>query len=214
MGWTEYADRPDLSRAEMIRRELSQDPTPENPRSWGFEYITERGSTVYAIGWSDAPDRPRIYFGLVCLTRRYRTEHFNRTFSYKDITEDMGPAQTAAPLKMLDMLDRLAPNPTGYAAEWRKKCREHHAAKKTRTVWKAGDRVDFGGHVYKLEEPRGPRRGWRVSREDTGERFRMSFTYLSRAIKLEPQEEPFRPTKQISAAEFMRNHFQIIHVGD
>ena len=209
MGWTEYTDRPDLSRAEMIRRELSQDPTPENPRSWGFEYITERGSTVYAIGWSDAPDRPRVYFGLVCLTSRR-----NGYFAYKDMTEDMGPYQYDAPVKMLDMLDRLAPNPTRYAAEWRRKCREHHAAKKTRTVWQAGDRVDFGGHVYKLEEPRGPRRGWRVSREDTGERFRMSFAYLSRATKLEPKEEPFRPTKQISAEQFMRDHFQIIHVKD
>ena len=197
MGWTEFADRPDLSRAEMIRRELSQAPTADNPRAWGFEYITERGSTVYAVGWSDAPDRARVYFGVICLTSRR-----NGYFAYKDMTEDMGPYQCDAPVKMLDMLDRLAPNPTGYAAEWRKKCREHHAAKKTRTLWKAGDRVDFGGHVYKLEEPRGPRRGWKVIREDTCERYRMSFAYLSRATKLEQDEQPFRPTKQVSAAEF------------
>ena len=133
MGWTEFADRPDLSRAEMIRRELSQEPTADNPRAWGFEYITERGSTVYAVGWSDAPDRERRYFGVICLTSRR-----NGYFAYKDMTEDMGPYQCDAPVKMLDMLDRLAPNPTGHAAEWRKKCREHHAAKKTRTVWKKG----------------------------------------------------------------------------
>jgi hypothetical protein len=41
MGWTEFRDNPELSRAEMIRRELSQEPTAVNPRSWGFEYMTE-----------------------------------------------------------------------------------------------------------------------------------------------------------------------------
>ena len=199
MGWTEFADRPDLSRAEMICRELSQAPTADNPRAWGFEYITERGSTVYAVGWSDAPDRARVYFGVICLTSRR-----NGYFAYKDMTEDMGPYQCDAPVKMLDILDRLAPNPTGHAAEWRRKCREHHAAKKTRTLWKAGDRVDFGGHVYKLEEPPGPRRGWKVIREDTCERYRMCFAYLSRATKLEQDEQPFRPTKQVSAAEFFQ----------
>ena len=214
MGWTEFTDRPDLSRAEMIRRELSQDPTPENPRAWGFEYITERGSTVYAIGWSDAPDRPRKYFGLVCLTRRFKSNWCGRAFSYKDMTEDVGPYAYDAPAKMLDMLDRLAPNPTGYAAEWRKKCRERIDAQKTRTVWKAGDRVNNGRAVYVLIEPAGPRKGWRVYDEATGARYRMPAAQLARAEKLEPKEQPFRPSKQVDAAEFIREHFQFIHVGD
>lgn len=196
MGWTEFKDNPQLSRAEMIRRELSQAPNAEG-RAWGFEYITERGSTVYAVGWFDSPNRPREYFGLVCLTSRR-----NGWFAYKDITEDMGPYQHAAPVKMLDMLDRLAPNPTGYAANWRKSCREYHDAKKARAVWQAGDRIDNGRAVYVLIEPAAPRRGWRVYDEATGDRYRMPAAQLARATKLKPGEQPFRPTKQVSAAEF------------
>ena len=179
MGWTEFTDRPDLSRAEMIRKELSQAPTPENPRAWGFEYITERGSTVYAIGWSDAPDRPRVYFGVVCLTSRR-----NGYFAYKDMTEDMGPCAYDPPAKMLDMLDRLAPNPTGYAAEWRQKCRDRIAAKKTRTPWQTGQRLEFNSTVYTLTHPAAPRRGWYAT-DETGQRWRLPVAYLARSKKLD-----------------------------
>lgn len=199
MGWTEYMDNPELSRVEMIRRELSQAPTADNPRAWGFEYITERGSTVYAIGWSDAPDRPRYYFGLVCLTSRR-----NGLFAYKDMTEDMGPYKYDAPAKMLDMLDRLAPNPPGkYAAEWRRKCREHQAATKARTVWQAGDRVQYGRDAYTLKRPAGPRKGWIVTHA-SGLDYRLPARALCNARRLEPDEEPFRPTKQVSAAEIFQ----------
>lgn len=213
MGWTEFRDFPELSRAEIIRRELSQAPTPDNPRAWGFEYITERGSTVYAIGWSDAPDRERVYFGLVCLTSRHRSEYFGRAFSYKDMTEDMGPHAYDAPLKMLDMLDKLAPNPPGqYAAKWRQACRDRIAAKRNRTQWKAGDRVEFGRTSYKLNSPAGPRRGWYVTDEATGCNYRMPAQHLTRARKLEPQEQPATFTKEVTPEQFMRDHFQIIHV--
>lgn len=205
MGWTEFMDSPHLSRAEIIRKELSQAPTTDNPRAWGFEYITERGSTVYAIGWSDAPDRPRRYFGLVCLTSRR-----GGYFGYKDMSEDMGPYKYDAPAKMLDMLDQLAPNPTGYAAEWRKKCREHQAAKKARTVWKAGDRVEYGREEYALVRPAGPRRGWIV--EHHGTTYRLPARALSKARKLEPDEHAFKPTKEVTFEQFMRDHFQIVHI--
>ena len=198
MGWTEFRDFPELSRAEIIRRELSQAPTADNPRAWGFEYITERGATVYAIGWSDAPDRPRRYFGLVCLTSRRKSPDFGRAFGYKDMSEDMGPYAYDAPLKMLDMLDRLAPNPTGYAAEWRKKCRDRHAAKKARTTWKAGDRVEFGRTVYTLSHPAGPRKGWTVT-DEHGQRWRMPAAHLAKARRLEPQEQPATLTEEATA---------------
>ena len=204
MGWTEFRDFPELSRREIIRRELSQAPTADNPRAWGFEYMTEKGATVYAIGWSDAPDRPRLYFGLVCLTSRHRSPDFGRAFSYKDMTEDMGPCCYDAPAKMLDMLDRLAPNPTGYAAEWRQTCRERIAAKKAKkTRWKAGDQVQLWRTVYTLNSPAGPRKGWNVTDENR-QRWRMPAAHLAKARKLEPGEEAFKPAKQVSAAQFFQ----------
>lgn len=208
MGWTEFFDNPTLTRAQMIEKELSQPAKPDNPRAWGFEYITERGATVYAIGWHDAPDRPRIYFGLVCLTSRR-----GGYFAYKDMTEDMGPYRHDAPVKMLDMLDRLAPNPTGHAADWRKKCREYQAAKKTKTVWKAGDRIEYGRESYALKREAGPRRGWIVTHEGSGFDYRITARQMNKARKLNPGEQAFKPTKEVSPAEFFRDHFTHIHIG-
>lgn len=212
MGWTEFMDSPQLSRVEMIRRELSQEPNAEG-RAWGFEYMTERGSTVYAVGWSDAPGRDRLYFGVVCLTSRHRSPDFGRAFSYKDITEDMGPYQIDAPAKMLDMLDRLAPNPNEHAKNWRQKCREKIEAKKTRTEWKAGDRVEYGRTTYRLDTPAGPRKGWRVTDEATGCTYRMTAHQLAKARKLEPAEQVPHFSKEVTPEQFFRDHFQIIHIG-
>lgn len=208
MGWTEFLDSPHLTLSEIIRRELSQDPTPDNPRAWGFEYIAERGSTVYAIGWSDAPDRPRYYFGLVCLTSRR-----GGYFSYKDMTEDMGPYRYDAPVKMLDLLDKLAPNPIGHAASWRAKCREHQANKKARAVWKAGDRIEYGKEAYTLKREAGPRRGWIVTMDKSGLDYRIPARALSRARKLEPGEMVQVFAKEVTPEQFFRDHFTHVHIG-
>ena len=208
MGWTEFQDNPALTRAQMIERELSQPAKPDNPRAWGFEYITERGSTVYAIGWHEAPERPRYYFGLVCLTSRR-----GGWFGYKDMSEDMGPYRYDAPAKMLDMLDRLAPNPTGHAAEWRAKCREHLARKKAREVWKAGDRIEYAREAYTLKRAAGRCRGWIVTHEGSGLDYRIPARALSKCRRLDPGERAFKPTKEISPAEFFRDHFTHVHIG-
>ena len=62
MGWTHYADHPQLSRAEMIRREFTQESTATNPRAWGFESIAERGSVVYAVCFQEFEGK-REHFG-------------------------------------------------------------------------------------------------------------------------------------------------------
>lgn len=176
MGWTFFQDNPELSREEIIRRELSQPARPDNPLAWGFEYMTARGSTVYAIGWHDKPDAPRVYFGLVVFTQRRRGE-----FGYKDMSEDMEPYAYDAPARMLDMLDRLAPNPPGYAADWRAKCRARIAAKKARPRWRAGDMVTLGSNwIFTLDRKAAPRMGWHVIRHD-GTAWRMTAQQLSRA---------------------------------
>lgn len=179
MGWTEIHDTPTKTRAEMVREELSQAATPDNPRAWGFEYMTERGSAVYAIAWHDPATGPRRYYGLVCLTTR-RAGYFG----YKEITEDCHPYYYAAPLRMLDMLDMLAPNPPGRAAQWRAKCREHHARTKARKAWKPGDRIEYNGQTYTLATPAGRARGWIVVH--AGHTYRMPARTLKNAQRLEP----------------------------
>ncbi len=165
MGWTEFNDFSHLSRAEVVARELSQAATPENPKAWGFNQLWERGSTVYAVAWHENPEKfaGRMYFGIVVLTRRK-----NGRFAYKDIDESMGPYYFDAPIAMLDMLDTLAPNPSGNALDWRARCRHAHATKRAKSKAKAtlkpGDIVKFSpdGAAFELIMPAGPRRGWNV----------------------------------------------------
>ena len=142
MGWTSYTDHtPHHSRAEMIRREFTQAATATNPTSWGFEQIAERGATVYAIMYRDTPDHPRAFFGMVFLTERK-----NGRFAYKDIGEECGPYQYAAPLGMIDKLDQLAPA-TGYAAKWREGVRQYHARNRAKAKAKREARANLARFI-------------------------------------------------------------------
>ena len=143
MGWTTYNDHtPHLSRAAMIEREFTQAPTAENPTSWGFEQISERGATVYAIMYRDTPDHPRAYFGMIFLTERK-----NGRFGYKDMSEDCGPYYYAAPLGMIDKLDQLAPNPSQYAKGWREGVRQYHARKNAKAKAKREARAKLARFI-------------------------------------------------------------------
>lgn len=125
MGWTTFRDHtPSESRADIISREFTQAATANNPNAWGFESISTRGAIVYAIMYRDTPNQPRAYFGVVFITERK-----GGSFGYKDMGEDCGPHYYEAPLAMIDKLDKLAPNPGGYATGWRAAVRQHHARK-------------------------------------------------------------------------------------
>jgi hypothetical protein len=184
MGWTFFDDRnPRESRADIIEREFTHAATDENPWAYGFEYIATRGATVYAVMWREniSEGIGRYYFGAIFLTRRNRGE-----FGYKDMDESMGPNASDAPLKMVDLLDRLAPNPGGYAAKWRAAVREYHAKRKARPKWAPGMCVSVRtGWTYQLIIPAGPRKGWRVKRND-GTIWRMPYAQLNRAEIVTP----------------------------
>lgn len=127
MGWTFFRDyNTRETRADIIRREFEQQPSERNPWAYGFEQISERGATVYAIMWRENPSEntPRQYFGIVFLTQRKAGE-----FGYKEIGEECGPHSYDAPLNMINKLDQLSPNAPAYAAGWRQSVREHHANK-------------------------------------------------------------------------------------
>jgi len=114
MGWTFFNVNRSESRSDIIRREFSQEWKPESPTAFGFDSMAERGSTIYAIAWRESPGLPRVYYGMVFLTRRNGEQ-----FGYKDMSEDVGPCYYDAPKRMIRRLETLAPNPTGYAAYWR-----------------------------------------------------------------------------------------------
>jgi len=178
MGWTAFDDYPQLTRGEIIRREFTQRPTESNPHAYGFEDMAERGSTVYAVMYHDAPGAARQYFGAVFLTQRKNGE-----FRYKDMGEDCGPYRCEAPLRIVDALDRLAPNPASENARaWRTRVREYHAAKRARTQCPLaeGMRVKYWNSIYILQRFAGPRRGWYVKLDGGHMTYRIPARELTR----------------------------------
>jgi len=182
-----------------------------------FDYLVMKGATGYGIMHRQDKDTgQKTHFGIVFKTSRHKTKHWGMSeFCIKEITEDMGPYQTDAPAKMLDMLDKLAPDPKGYAAQWREACRETIARNKApKAKPTAGQRVTYNGKAYTLSGPAGARKGW-IVHSDTGERYRMNARQVSQALNAPPPAPPEPPrSKEQTPAEFFRDHFQFIRIGD
>jgi hypothetical protein len=127
MGWTSYhIDRTETTDS-ALRREMTQRGT--DGASWDIVDSATVGATWYAIARRTLPTGEALHYGLVCLTERRNFGRRFTEFNYKDMTEDCGPFYYDAPLRILDKLDELAPNPAPAAAAWRAQCRERRAAK-------------------------------------------------------------------------------------
>lgn len=165
MGWTSFADFPGMTPDQILRRELNG--TNENGANWEIVDSATKPGQWYGVCRFTAPGNDPIFYGMVCLFKRSKK---TGEFSYKDMTETCGPNAARAPLRIVDMLDQLAPidpavmTKSGqWARDWRNRCRENAKRKLAPNV-KAGDHVKFAdnGPVYQLIGKAGPRRGWHV----------------------------------------------------
>lgn len=104
-------------------------------------------------------------------------------WGYKDLDESVGPCAVDCPLAYL-----AAPHADrdGWAAQWRERVRAYHADRRAKPARVAGAWIQFGGRAYRLIEPAGPRRGWRVA-DEMGDTYRMPAAYLARST---PAENP------------------------
>lgn len=92
------------------------------------------GSTFYAaVRQKDSGE----VWALVVLTQR-SSGYYN--FSYKEMSESMGPNEVGAPAKVLDA---LTPTEDQYALEWRQECREQLAKRAAAKKVKAGTVIEF-----------------------------------------------------------------------
>lgn len=217
MGTTCFLINTRQTTKAAIEQHERQKYEPGHRHGFDFDYLTTKGATGYGIMHRQDKDTgEKKHFGIVFKTSRHKTSHWGMSeFCIKEITEDMGPYQTDAPAKMLDMLDELAPNPTGHAADWRKACRETIERKRTpKAKPAAGQRMTYNKTAYTLSHPAGARKGW-IVHTDTGERYRMNARQLAQALR-QPAPPPAEPprSKEVSPAEFFRAHVQFIHIGD
>ena len=127
MGWTTYNISKTTTTDQALRRELSYAGTAG---LWEVLDSATVGAVWYGI-IKRTIDGEAVHFGMVCLTQR--SNKYPRSlyieFGFKEMTEDCGPFYYDAPLRILDKLDELAPNPAPAAAAWRAQCRERRAAK-------------------------------------------------------------------------------------
>ncbi len=184
MGTTCFLISTAETTREVIERENKQAFIAGERHGFDFEYLTMKGATGYGIMYrQDKDTAEKIFFGIVFKTGRHRTAYRGQVeFCIKEITEGMGPVQSDAPKKMLDMLDKLAPNPQGYAKEWRERCRANLASKGKTRKPVAGERVQYNGVTYTLTSPLAPRLGWYV-RDQFGAGYRMSARILAECMR-------------------------------
>lgn len=123
MGWTSFWPEPGQSTDQILRTELFRGDSHEIVAAG-----PGRGGWYAAVRTVSEPDR---VWGLIVLVQRGGGQ-----FSYKDMTETMGPVACDAPKKVLDA---LTPTDNEYANEWRNACRARLARPKVTS----GARVKF-----------------------------------------------------------------------
>lgn len=147
MGWTYFAKRHGVSTLETLKsHSLQWTNLPEERRPQVIDaaqvgtvcYFAVRNPAPYYEG---KPDGSYIHdadgsvtWCAVFLTNNVPRASDGYTFGYKDMEETMGPCEATCPARILDKLSQLVETPgrENWGIEWRKRCREHAAAKRAR----------------------------------------------------------------------------------
>lgn len=82
------------------------------------------GNRVYYAAAQPHGTDDDAVFAIICLVRWNPRASDGYVFGYKDMTEHMGPCETACPQAILDL---LGPTDHEYALAWRKRCRDNLA---------------------------------------------------------------------------------------
>lgn len=141
MGWTGYHATHYDKRGNIDRRaECDERMSGETERAtWEVLKSSMVGAVYYAaIRRTDKETGENHVFGCVCLTSVDNKDYYN--FSYKDMSEDMGPAESRCPLGILDL---LSPTESEWALEWRQRCRDNAKNKNSLGRLPVGTVIEF-----------------------------------------------------------------------
>lgn len=181
MGWTSFSANGRTAN-EILIAEFTQSANRADgsiQTQWDVIDSSTRGREWYAvIRTTNGGDGFSRYFGMVCLWSMKNGE-----FSYKDMGDECEPFYYNAPRRILDLLDKFAPNPTGGAKIWRDKCKQKTAEKNPLKPC-AGMYISYGAVIYKLIESAGARRGWIVAHGGSGKFYRLPARAMSRAVQV------------------------------
>ena len=164
MGWS-FACSPNHGKKELVKQ--LRDKT-----RFSLGYVMIKSTVVGNHFWylMQTPDG-RITIGLDLMAGGGKQ---GMGWGYKGIHEEMGPCEHDCPLSYLDQ----ASAPEGYAIEWREEVRKYHANKVKPA---SGLYISYGQHVYRLDKPFAPRRGWWAYRIDDGSPWRLKAKQIANA---------------------------------
>ena len=152
MGWTSYHARYYKNDGTIDRKAECDSYFMEGLNSENYEILKSAmvGSVYYAAVMplkrynketreeEQIPKKERIVFAVVFLTSVNRKDHYN--FSYKDMSEDMGPYEYKCPISILKM---LSPTKNEYALNWRRQCYEYQKKRKTLSSLPVGTKISY-----------------------------------------------------------------------
>ena len=147
MGWISTHKPKGESIAAFFERQGTTRWAPDAPP----RYRVIDSALVAASTWYAAVERvhkttgEREVFALVVLVRMRKTQYpgaFN--FSYKTMSEDMGPYEARCPERILDC---LTPTQNLNANAWRESCRARHAQRKSAPPLAVGSVLRFAEPV-------------------------------------------------------------------
>lgn len=96
-------------------------PDPASGRDHGLRILASSAqlTTYYAAAERYMEAGSQEIFAIVCLTRFNRRDKEGLIFGYKDMTEHMGPYESACPRRILNL---LTPTTHEHALDWRARC--------------------------------------------------------------------------------------------
>lgn len=126
----------------LYMRDLGRFGSPRAYLDDQFTYVRENhrltmlrssmvGRTYYAACERLEADGAREVFAVICLTRESSGARDGCTFGYKDMTETMGPHESACPASILDLLTATE---STFAIAWRERCRANLATQRLRNA--------------------------------------------------------------------------------
>lgn len=119
MGWDYSHEDIRRPRVDLAIAQISYD---EPGKQCEVVYAAKEGSTVYAAARvTNKENGISNVIGIVVLTRIASEDYFN--FGTKVIGESMGPCESRAPKKLIDM---LSPTDDESALAWRERCLAYH----------------------------------------------------------------------------------------
>ena len=196
----------------LYMRSLEGHATPKAYLDAQFSYDRDTGSSrvlasslvglrTYsaAVEWLTAGGGEREVWGLVCLVRYNPRDREGLVFGYKDMSETMGPCESACPARILDL---LTATDNGYALAWRARCRAGlaaRAARKAKPTPRPGDVVVLrepllfrdGRTITRFLAVRWPGHRGLVYRSDAGGLYRIP-NLKDRVYVIEPAQAGVR----------------------